>query len=201
MGIPTAPLSTHAFKEAADRGFGHDTPFIYTKHPVVGVSDDVLTDYIKGEDPETGKIVFDEIIDALTKPPVRKDVFSEQTVDVLKALGVDIPTKETADPAEDTTPPDDQKKDPGKEKDTTEDTGKKKQPRSMTRMAAVVQTFKAAEKGIARNDLVEKSDALYLKHGGKGNLKEAKWATKLVLDVVEYLGLVEEKDGKLRLTL
>ncbi|MFC1838964.1 UGSC family (seleno)protein [Thermodesulfobacteriota bacterium] len=78
MGIPTAPLSTHAFKEAAERGFGHDTPFIYTKHPVVGVPDDVLTGYIKGEDPETGNIVFDEIIDALTKPPVRRDVIGEQ---------------------------------------------------------------------------------------------------------------------------
>lgn len=74
MGVPTAPLSTYAFKEAADGGFGYDTPFIYTQHPVVGVPDDVLTGYIKGKDPDTGKIVFDEIIDALTKPVVRKEI-------------------------------------------------------------------------------------------------------------------------------
>lgn len=72
MGVPTAPLSTHAFKEAVNGGFGGDSPFIYTPHPVVGIPDEVLTDYIKGEDPDTGKVVFDEIVDALTKPPVRR---------------------------------------------------------------------------------------------------------------------------------
>lgn len=78
MGIPTAPLSTYAFKEAAEGGFGHDTPFIYTLHPVVSESDEVLLAYIKGEDPDTGNTVFDEIIDALTKPPVRKEVTDRQ---------------------------------------------------------------------------------------------------------------------------
>lgn len=70
--MPTAPLSTYAFKEAAEGGFGGDTPFIYTQHPVVGVSDDVLAGYIKGKSPDTGKRVFEEIIDALTQPPKRK---------------------------------------------------------------------------------------------------------------------------------
>ncbi len=37
MGIPTASLSTIAFKEAAEGGFGGDTPFIYTAHPVVAL--------------------------------------------------------------------------------------------------------------------------------------------------------------------
>ena len=73
MGVPTAPLSTHAFKEAAEGGFGGDTPFIYTQHPVVGVSGEVLRSYINGKSPDTGKIVFEEIVDALTKPPVRKE--------------------------------------------------------------------------------------------------------------------------------
>jgi len=78
MGVPTAPLSTYAFKEAADGGFGGDTPFIYTPHPVVGVPDDVLTGYIKGENPDSKNIVFDEIIDALTKPPLRKETADRQ---------------------------------------------------------------------------------------------------------------------------
>ncbi len=74
MGIPTAPLSTFAFKEAAEGGFGDDTPFIYTKHPVVGSPDEVLMDYIKGEDPNTGKIVIDEIVEALTTKPEKREV-------------------------------------------------------------------------------------------------------------------------------
>ncbi len=73
MGVPAAALSTFAFKEAVEGGFGGDTPFIYTQHPVVGESDDALMAYIKGEDPETGKIVFDEIIDTLTKPPLKRE--------------------------------------------------------------------------------------------------------------------------------
>ncbi len=84
MGVPTAPLSTYAFKEAAEGGFGGDTPFIYTPHPVVGVPDDILTGYIKGKDPDTGKNVFDEIIDALTKPPVRKEQTARQQGDTQK---------------------------------------------------------------------------------------------------------------------
>ncbi|MBN2040917.1 MAG: hypothetical protein JW864_12810 [Spirochaetes bacterium] len=69
MGVPTAPLSTVAFKAAANAGFGGDTPFIYTPDPVVGASDDLLLSYVKGKSPDTGKIVFDEIIDALTRIP------------------------------------------------------------------------------------------------------------------------------------
>jgi hypothetical protein len=43
-------------------------PFIFTPHPVVGVSPEVLYKYIEGNDPGTGKPVIAEIIDALTKP-------------------------------------------------------------------------------------------------------------------------------------
>ena len=86
MGIPTAPLSTYAFKEAAEIGFGDDTPFIYTKHPVVGSPDDVLMDYIKGEDPNTGKIVINEIIEALTKTPQKKEAASRQQSDTRKGF-------------------------------------------------------------------------------------------------------------------
>ena len=93
MGIPTAPLSTYAFKEAAEGGFGGDTPFIYTPHPVVGAHDDVLTEYIKGEDPDTGRIVFDEIIDALTKQPVKKTIFKNQQDDAAE----DFLTPDTED--------------------------------------------------------------------------------------------------------
>ncbi len=81
MGIPTAPLSTYAFKEAAEGGFGDDTPFIYTKHPVAGSPDKVLMDFIKGEDPNTGRVVFDEIVEVLTRKPEKKEVTGKHQTD------------------------------------------------------------------------------------------------------------------------
>jgi hypothetical protein len=42
-------------------------PFIYTPHPVIGLSPEALDKYIVGNDPDTGKPVIDEIIDILTK--------------------------------------------------------------------------------------------------------------------------------------
>ncbi len=43
-------------------------PFIFTPHPVVGMSPEALDGYIEGNDPDTGKPVIEEVIDALTKP-------------------------------------------------------------------------------------------------------------------------------------
>jgi hypothetical protein len=43
-------------------------PFVFTPHPVVGMLSESLYSYIEGNDPETGKPVINEIIDALTKP-------------------------------------------------------------------------------------------------------------------------------------
>jgi hypothetical protein len=43
-------------------------PFIYTPHPVIGLSPEALDRYIVGNDPETGKPVIEEILDVLTKP-------------------------------------------------------------------------------------------------------------------------------------
>jgi hypothetical protein len=43
-------------------------PFIYTPHPVIGLSPEALDRYVVGNDPDTGKPVIDEIIDVLTKP-------------------------------------------------------------------------------------------------------------------------------------
>ena len=43
-------------------------PFIFTPHPVIGLPPEALYAYIEGNDPETGKRVIDEIINALTEP-------------------------------------------------------------------------------------------------------------------------------------
>ena len=47
-------------------------PFIYTPHPVIGLSPEALDKYIIGNDPDTGKPIISEIIDILTKPVTEK---------------------------------------------------------------------------------------------------------------------------------
>ena len=43
-------------------------PFVYTPHPVIGLSPEALDAYIGGKDPATGRPVIEEIIDVLTRP-------------------------------------------------------------------------------------------------------------------------------------
>jgi hypothetical protein len=47
---------------------GHFLPYIYSPLPVIGMVPEVLDRFIAGNDPDTGKPVIKEIIDALTKP-------------------------------------------------------------------------------------------------------------------------------------
>ncbi len=48
--------------------FGTPLRFLYTPHPVVSMKPSVLRGYIEGKDPETGRILIEEILEALTKP-------------------------------------------------------------------------------------------------------------------------------------
>jgi hypothetical protein len=58
-------------------------PFIFTQHPVVGMSPETLDKYIVGNDPDTGKPVIQEIIDALTRPltETKLEFGSSETID------------------------------------------------------------------------------------------------------------------------
>ncbi len=70
-GIPTAPISSIGFEILAKDAYKQGRvplPFVFTPHPVAGVSPETLDRYIDGKDPETGKVVISEIIEALTKP-------------------------------------------------------------------------------------------------------------------------------------
>jgi hypothetical protein len=51
-------------------------PFVYTPHPVIGLSPEALDKYVVGKDPDTGKPVIDEILDLLTKPAGKKKAHS-----------------------------------------------------------------------------------------------------------------------------
>jgi len=81
-GIPTAPVSTFEFINflGNDLRF-HGVPlrFIYTPHPVVGMTPSVLRGYIEGKDPATQRTVIDEVIEALTKPVSEDDRIADYT--------------------------------------------------------------------------------------------------------------------------
>jgi len=68
-GIPTAPLTTYEFEPVVreDRKAGY-VPFLYTPHPVIGTSDEILDGYIVGNNPDTGKPLIEDIIANLTQP-------------------------------------------------------------------------------------------------------------------------------------
>lgn len=63
--------------------------FVYTPHPVVGVSQDTLYEYITGNDPETGRPVIEEIIDLLTKPVAPKKVQDKSEKEPAEKTGRD----------------------------------------------------------------------------------------------------------------
>lgn len=60
-------------------------PFVFAPHPVVGMSPETLYGYLDGNDPETGRPVITEIIDALTRPV--KAAKSQTKTSVTSAAG------------------------------------------------------------------------------------------------------------------
>ena len=76
-----APVSTHRFLDLVNdnlRANKSALPFVFTPHPVIGLPADALYAYLEGKDPETGKRVIDEIIDALTKPVAQAEFQGDQ---------------------------------------------------------------------------------------------------------------------------
>lgn len=96
FNIPVAPIATCAFLDLTQDNVRTNKvplPFVFTPHPVIGMPDDALYAYLEGNDPETGRRVIDEIIEALTRPIAAGiDAVSPDTVhsDLLEAtLGPD----------------------------------------------------------------------------------------------------------------
>jgi hypothetical protein len=48
------------------RTYGVDLPFCFTPYPVVGMPATVLRQYVEGKDPVTGRLLMEEVLDALT---------------------------------------------------------------------------------------------------------------------------------------
>jgi hypothetical protein len=77
-GIPVAPVSTLQYQSVVKSNpIADSLPFIYTPHPVIGLSPEALDKYIVGNDPDTGKPIISEIIDVLTKPVSGKKMAPE----------------------------------------------------------------------------------------------------------------------------
>jgi hypothetical protein len=58
-------------------------PFVFTPHPVISLSPEALDKYIAGNDPDTGRPVIAEILEALTRPiSLKTEVESPLSVDV-----------------------------------------------------------------------------------------------------------------------
>ena len=75
-GIPTAPLVTARFADFVERDArarGNFLRFGHPPYPVVGMSRDVLRQYIEGPDPITSKPLMQEILDALTVPLTERE--------------------------------------------------------------------------------------------------------------------------------
>jgi hypothetical protein len=71
LGIPTAPMVTARFADyIAMTNQAHGVPlrFSFPPHPVAFLPREVISGYIDGNDPVTGKPLMQELVDALTQP-------------------------------------------------------------------------------------------------------------------------------------
>jgi len=72
MGVPTAPVLTEAFEELIRmRVYKAGVPLmrvVFTPHPVAGKPAAVHREYIEGNNPITGKLFMEEVLEVLTKP-------------------------------------------------------------------------------------------------------------------------------------
>ena len=69
---------------------------------------------------------------------------------------------------------------------------------TLTRVAAAALAIKNSKKPLTIEELVKAADDLYVKEGGKPNLKESQSNTVKALQALIVFGVVEEKDGVVR---
>ena len=71
-------------------------------------------------------------------------------------------------------------------------------PAGLTRVAAAALAIKNSKKPLTIEELVKAADELYVKGGGNPNLKESQSNTVKALHALIAFGVVEEKDGVVR---
>ena len=66
----------------------------------------------------------------------------------------------------------------------------------VTRIGAATLVIKRAKNPMTIEDWVKRTDELYVKEGGKPNLKESRYAVNVAVKVLETYGLIEVKGDK-----
>ena len=128
-----------------------------------------------------------------------EDVLRPKTVEVLTALGVELPAGDQGEESkanavtEIATGPDEPEGGESVEPPATE-------TKKITRIQAVCKILQDSA-GISREDLAVESDSLYAANGGKVNKKESEWATKTVLGILIFAdAIIISADKKYSLT-
>jgi hypothetical protein len=70
------------------------------------------------------------------------------------------------------------------------------QSKAITRIGAAALVIKRAKNVLTIEDWVKRTDELYVKEGGKPNLKESRYAVNVAVKVLEAYGLIEVKGDK-----
>ena len=125
------------------------------------------------------------------------DEFSKEAFILMEKIGVEVvdPPEENGD--EELEPEDEPEAKP--EKKSAPKKKKKKAPpvKRYTRASAFAEALKEGETNI--NNLAERANELYVKNGGKDNLKESKWLNSQAISTLGELGLVTIESGELTL--
>ena len=69
--------------------------------------------------------------------------------------------------------------------------------KSITRIGAAALVIKRAKNFMTIEDLVKRTDELYVKGGGNSNLKRSRYAVNVAVKVLKVHGLIEVKGGKI----
>ncbi len=69
--------------------------------------------------------------------------------------------------------------------------------KSITRIGAAALVIKRAKNFTTIEDLVKRTDELYVKGGGSSNLKRSRYAVNVAVKVLKVHGLIEVKEGKI----
>ena len=166
--------------------------------------------YVLGLDPQikTGKKVTEnelseQILEA-AELILPEDDISEETMKVIKLLegefveeeddeDVDVEETEEQDEEEVENEENVEEEKPVEEsKVKTKSTAQSK----ITRIGAATLVIKRAKNVLTIEDWVKRTDELYVKEGGKPNLKESRYAANVAVKVLEAYGLIEVKGDK-----
>lgn len=166
---------------------------------------------VLGLDPQikTGKKVIDkELIDQLLEAAdliLPEDDISDETIKVIEILKGEAVEEEDDEEVEEEEIEEQDKEEVNDELEEEKPAEKPKvkakpTPPStgvgVTRIGAAALVIKRAKDVLAIEDWVERTDELYVKEGGKPNLKESRYAVNVAVKVLETYGLIEVKGDK-----